>query len=274
MELSDAAHVFSVIGHPGRLSVFRLLMRHAPAGVRPTEIGESLGLRANTLSHYLSDLEAAGLVTMTRQGRSRLYAVALDRAAGLVGYLALDCCRGRPDLCLPLMPQEVFMPDRSFNVLFLCSGNSARSIMAEAILNGLSGGRFTACSAGTRPGDDINPFARDLLMRNGFDTSALRTKPVSEFQGDGAPVMDFVFTVCDSAADEECAPWHGQPMTAHWGLPDPARAEGTDAEKALAFKRTFENLKRRIGAFAALSLENLDRLSLQRQIDDIGTGRG
>ncbi|MFD1910887.1 metalloregulator ArsR/SmtB family transcription factor [Halodurantibacterium flavum] len=274
METEAASRLFTALGHPGRLSVFRLLMRHAPQPVRPTEIAASLSLRPNTLSHYLSDLEAAGLIGSEREGRSIHYSVALDRASDLIGYLANDCCRGRPDLCQPhLQPKGPVMTDTStetWNVLFICSGNSARSIFAEAILNERGAGRFRAYSAGTRPGSSLNPFAVEVLRRNGLDISGLRSKHVSEFEGPDAPRMDFVFTVCDAAADEECAPWPGQPMTAHWGLPDPVKATGTDAEKGLAFARTFEALNRRIGAFTALSAEALDRQSLQRRLDDIG----
>ena len=157
-----------------------------------------------------------------------------------------------------------------FNVLFVCSGNSARSIFAEAILRQIGGDRFRAFSAGTRPGSQLNPFAVEVLRRNGLETGHLRAKHVSEFEAADAPRMDFVFTVCDAAAAEECAPWAGQPVTAHWGLPDPVKATGTDAEKALAFAKAFTDLNRRIVAFAALSIEQLDRASLQRGVDSIG----
>jgi len=157
-------------------------------------------------------------------------------------------------------------------VLFICSGNSARSILAEALLRDLGRGRFRAFSAGTRPGRGPNPFALEVLRRNGHDTAGLRSKPVSEFQGPGAPVMDFVFTVCDTAAGEECPPWPGQPITGHWGLPDPVKATGTDAEKALVFAQTYAALRRRIAAFVELPFASLNRLSLQSRIDAIGSG--
>ena len=161
------------------------------------------------------------------------------------------------------------MPATGYHVLFICSGNSARSIFAEALLRDLGGERFVAHSAGTRPGTQLNPFALQVLERNGHDVSALRSKHLSEFQAAGAPVMDFVFTVCDTAAAEECPPWPGQPITGHWGLPDPVKAAGTDAEKALVFAQTYGALRRRLEAFVALPIASLDRMSLQNHVDQI-----
>jgi protein-tyrosine-phosphatase/DNA-binding transcriptional ArsR family regulator len=273
MEQSRAALAFTTLGHPGRLSVFRLLMRFAPRGVRPTEIAEALGLKQNTLSHYLSDLAAAGLVTVARKGRSLYYAADLDGAEELIGYLALDVGRARPDLLSPLLTAQrefTAMSVTPYHVLFICSGNSARSIFAEALLRDLGRGRVAAHSAGTRPGTTLNPFALEVLARNGHDVTGLRSKHLSEFQTAGAPVMDFVFTVCDTAAAEECPPWPGQPITGHWGLPDPVKATGTDAEKALVFAQTYAALRRRITAFVELPFESLSRMSLQASVDAIG----
>jgi ArsR family transcriptional regulator, arsenate/arsenite/antimonite-responsive transcriptional repressor / arsenate reductase (thioredoxin) len=273
MESDRAALAFATLGHAGRLAVFRLLMRFAPQGVRPTEIAEALGLKPNTLSHYLSDLSASGLVRVVRRGRSLHYAVDLDAAEGLVGYLALDVGRARPDLLAPLIAPRKDHPmrDTDFDVLFICSGNSARSIFAEALLRDLGQGRFQAFSAGTRPNSELNPLALEVLKRNGHDISTLRSKHISEFQQPGSIVMDFVFTVCDTAAAEECPPWPGQPITGHWGLPDPVRATGTDAEKALVFAQTYAALRRRITAFVELPFETLNRLSLQARVDAIGS---
>ena len=276
MEMNDAATILSALAHEGRLSVFRLLARRAPEGVRPSEISEALELKANTLSVYLGALERAGLVHSQRQGRSVFYSVNLSRMGGLIDFLAADCCRGRPDLCAPLTAQalakvgETPMPDRKYNVLFICSGNSARSIFAEALLSSIGGEKFNAYSAGTKPYSELNPFAVELLERNGHDVSGLRAKNIAEFQQEGAPVMDFVFTVCDQAANEECPPWSGQPITGHWGLPDPVKVEGSDAEKSLAFATTYAQMRRRVQAFAALPFDQLDRLALQAQVDRIG----
>jgi protein-tyrosine-phosphatase len=159
---------------------------------------------------------------------------------------------------------------KTFQILFLCTGNSARSILAEAVMNREGKGRFVAHSAGSRPTGVPNPFAIDLLRREGFDTSFARSKSWDEFSAPGAPELDFVITVCDNAAAEECPYWPGQPMTAHWGLPDPAAVEGSDAEKAIAFAETYRALNRRIQAFTSLPFASLDALSLKARMTEIG----
>lgn len=272
MEKDRAAHAFATLGHPGRLAVFRLLMRFAPQGVRPTEIADALGLKQNTLSHHLAELTASCLVQVERQGRSLFYAVDLDTTEGLIGYLALDVGRARPDLLSPFLSvqEDPPMRDTGFNVLFICSGNSVRSIFAEALLRDLGKGKFQAFSAGTRPNTELKRFALEVLQRNGHDTVGLRSKHISEFQQPGSVPMDFVFTVCDTAAAEECPPWPGQPITGHWGLPDPVKATGTDAEKALVFAQTYAALRRRIAAFVELPFGSLSRISLQSHVDAIG----
>jgi protein-tyrosine-phosphatase len=157
-----------------------------------------------------------------------------------------------------------------FNVLFLCTGNSGRSIMAEAILNKVGAGKFRAFSAGSHPKGRIHPETVRLLQGLNYDTSHLRSKSWSEFADPGAPLLNFVFTVCDNAAGETCPVWPGQPMTAHWGIPDPAEATGSSAEVALAFKEAYRMLERRIGIFVSLPLRSIDRLSLQNKLREIG----
>jgi len=157
-----------------------------------------------------------------------------------------------------------------YNVLFLCTGNSARSIMAEAILNRVGMGKFRAYSAGSHPKGQIHPETIRLLQSLHHDTSRLRSKSWSEFADPGAPLLDFVFTVCDTAAGETCPLWPGQPMTAHWGIPDPAEAAGTPAEKSLAFKDAYRMLDRRIGIFVSLPLRSLNHLTLQNKLREIG----
>ena len=162
------------------------------------------------------------------------------------------------------------MRARVFNVLFLCTGNSARSILAEAILNGVDKGRFRAFSAGSHPAGKVNPFAIELLLQRNLATTDLRSKNWDEFAAAGAPHLDFVFTVCDNAAGEVCPIWPGQPMTAHWGIPDPAAITGSDDEKRKAFSTAFILLQRRISLFASLPLAKLDDMATKREIDRIG----
>jgi arsenate reductase (thioredoxin) len=160
--------------------------------------------------------------------------------------------------------------DRVYNVLFLCTGNSARSILAEAILNNRGKGRFKAFSAGSHPKGTVHPQALALLKRKGLPTESLRSKAWDEFAQVGAPALDFVFTVCDNAAGEVCPVWPGQPITAHWGQPDPAAAEGTDLDKTNAFRDAFRMLERRIEMFTSLPVASLDRLSLGNKVREIG----
>lgn len=158
-----------------------------------------------------------------------------------------------------------------YNILFLCTGNSARSIIAEAIANNLGSGKFAAFSAGSMPTGRVNPHALQLLGRLGLQTDGFRSKSWDEFARPGAPELDFVITVCDNAAGEVCPIWPGQPLTAHWGVPDPAAAQGTATEIALAFSETYRLLRNRIDLFDNLPIASLDRLSLKRRMDEIGT---
>ena len=162
------------------------------------------------------------------------------------------------------------MTDKFYNVLFVCTGNSARSILAEGLLNHFARGRFVAYSAGSHPSGTVNPFALATLQALRIPTDGFRSKNWDEFAQPGAPVLDFVFTVCDNAAGEMCPVWPGQPMTAHWGVPDPAAFEGTDEEKARAFMSTAVTLKRRIELMLSLPIKNLDSMAIQREMKQIG----
>jgi len=162
------------------------------------------------------------------------------------------------------------MTEHTYNVLFLCTGNSARSIIAECIMNRLGAARFRAYSAGSHPTGSVNPYALELLSNLNYPVTDLRSTNWDEFAAAGAPVLDFVFTVCDNAAGEVCPVWPGQPMTAHWGVPDPAVVEGSEAEKRAGFAETYRMLNNRISIFASFRLDALDRLSLQRRLDEIG----
>ena len=166
------------------------------------------------------------------------------------------------------------MSDTIFNVLFLCTGNTARSVLAEGILRKEGAGRFNAFSAGSQPKGVVNPFALKVLGAYGYPVEGYRSKSWDEFAAPGAPIMDFVFTVCDSAAGEACPFWPGQPMTAHWGIEDPAGVEGTDMEKEAAFVTAFKQMRNRISAFAALPMTSLDRMTLKARLDAIGQLEG
>ena len=166
------------------------------------------------------------------------------------------------------------MADRPYNVLFLCTGNSARSIIAEAILNKTGKGAFRAFSAGSHPKGQVNPHALRLLESLGYETAGLRSKSWDEFAGPGAPKFDFVFTVCDNAAAETCPVWPGQPMTAHWGVPDPVSVQGTEAEKWNGFRMAFKTLENRIKLFTSLPIASLERVKLKQRLDEIGRAPG
>ncbi len=278
----DVASRLTTLGHPQRLAIFRLLIRRYPDQVAAGELAKALSLKASTLSAYLSALMQADLVTQERVGTSLLYSIAMEEVRRTFDYLLLDCCRGRLESCPPVdhSPQRGSAPmtdspmtDRKYNVLFICTGNSARSIFAESILRKEAGDRFEAFSAGTKPYSELNPFALEVLEQEGHDISVLRSKNVAVFQKPDAPKFDFVFTVCNRAANEDCPAWTGQPISAHWGLPDPVKVEGADAERSLAFQRTYGALRNRIVAFSALPFEALDRISLQQAVDDIGRNK-
>ena len=264
----------SALAHSGRMAVFRLLARRMPDTVSAGEMTEALSVNASTLSVYLGILTRAGLIQQTRRGRSMHYGIDLAMTGSLIEYLVNDCCRGRPELVAGLSSPHhqsgTGSDNRVFNVLFVCTGNSTRSIFAEAILNSEGGERFRAFSAGTRPSASLKPLAEEVLRLNGHDASLYYPKSYDAFNEASAPRMDFVFTVCDRAANEECPPLMGQPVTAHWGMTDPSKTEGAAAERALAFKQCFATMERRLKAFTSLPFSSLSQLSLQRELDYIG----
>ncbi|SDW05178.1 Protein-tyrosine-phosphatase [Albimonas donghaensis] len=278
MNLETTLEGLGALAHAGRMSVFRLLARRAPETVSAGDLARALDLKASTLSVYLSILTRAGLVRQERAGRFIRYGIDLDNLGQLVEHLVNDCGRGRPEILANLVgeaPRPTGLPAEDVcNVLFVCTGNSARSIFAEALLEQLGGGRFRAFSAGTSPYPALNPFTEEVLRAEGHDVSKYRPKPVDMFYEPNAPKMDFVFTVCDHAANEECPPLPGQPVSAHWGMADPVRLVGSVAEQALAFRQTYGGLQRRLEAFVALPFTRLNRLSLQRKLDAIGRSSG
>ena len=282
----EAVLALSALANRTRLAAFRRLVEAGPEGLAAGEAARLLNVPHNTLSGHLAELAGAGLVRSRRDGRSVIYSADLDALVRLVGFLAGDCCGGHPEACddrHPLLTRIAAIAragatpmseTRPFNVLILCTGNSARSIMAEAILNKLGAGRFKAWSAGSQPKGEVHPEARALLSQLGYDVSWARSKSWEEFGKPGAAQMDFVVTVCDSAAGETCPVWPGQPMTAHWGIDDPASAKGSPAEIRAAFAEAYRYLFNRISVFVSLPVAALDRLSLQGKLHEIGAMEG
>lgn len=241
------------------------------------EISETLGVRQNTMSTNLSVLLRAGLISNRREGRTVRYVPEMQGLKGLLAYLLQDCCGGQPALCAPLIESLTIgcqgqsdMTQKTYNILFLCHANSARSLMAEAIMQREGLGKFKAFSAGSSPAANAHPVAMALLERNNFDVSSFKPKSWDAFGNDGAPEMDFVITVCDKAAGEPCPTWPGQPMTAHWGVEDPAEFEGNEAQQAIIFAKAFAQLRNRISVFANLPIDSLGQLALKEQMEQIG----
>lgn len=257
MKNAVLAAMMSALGHEARFTVFRLLADAGVKGMPAGALADALGVPPSTLSFHLKDLRTAGLVEAQRDGRSIIYRANLDALGVVLRALAGDT-------------GESPMQSKVYNVLFLCTANSARSVMAEAILNREGSGRFRAFSAGSHPRGTVHPEALRLLAAQNYPTEGLRSKGWEEFSGPDAPVMDFVFTVCDDAAQEVCPTWPGQPMSAHWGVPDPAAFRGDAQSTALVFADAFRMLYNRIGIFTCLPIASLDRLSLQTTLDNIG----
>ena len=278
-EAKDALEILSALSQPSRLEVFRLLARYLPYGLAAGDIARLLVIPQNTLSTQLSILENAGLVLSRRQGRSIIYAANKALPLRLAGFLLENCCQHAGGACDPVdqpfpAKREVYMAKKTYNVLVLCTGNSARSIMAEAILDREGSGRIKAFSAGSRPKGKPNPYAIALLNSLGYDTASLRSKNWEEFSGPEAPAMDFILTVCDNAAGESCPFWPGHPLVAHWGIPDPDAVGGTDTEKRAAFMEAYRRIAGRVTAFVNLDLEKLDLASLKERLVAIGTMEG
>ncbi|WP_417517017.1 metalloregulator ArsR/SmtB family transcription factor [Minwuia sp.] len=277
--MNAAIDAFKALGHRHRLMIFRTLLQAVPDGLTAGGLSERMGIAPSGMSFHLAHLQAAGLVSAYQNGRNVHYVVQPPQVRGLLGFLAEDCCGGRPELCGPGfdntsdLKEEGPMTERPYNVLFLCTGNSARSIIAEAVMAREGQGRFRSFSAGSNPAGTVHPYALDLLRNLNHDVATFRSKNWDEFAVEGAPEMDFVFTVCDNAANEVCPVWPGQPISAHWGVPDPAAVTGTEAVKRQAFADTYRMMLNRISIFANLPLESLDRLVLQKRLDDVGKAR-
>lgn len=276
MESKDAAPLFAALAQESRLDLLRLLIARGATGLPAGEIASRLGLPASTASFHLSALERAGLIQATRQGRQIVYAARIFALRGLFAFLAESCCGGQPELCgdlTRLFPREepaAMTP--AFNVLFLCTRNSARSIMAEAILTQVGGTRFRAFSAGSAPAAAPMPEVLAKLASLGHDVSALHSKSWDIFAGPDAPRMDFVIALCDVLDGQACPDFGTAALTAAWPLPDPARFTGTAAEQTILLNELYASLRRRIEIFASLPFASLDRMALHARLDEIGAG--
>jgi ArsR family transcriptional regulator, arsenate/arsenite/antimonite-responsive transcriptional repressor / arsenate reductase (thioredoxin) len=283
LDSSDVVAILAALAQPWRLATFRLLTRYLPYGLAAGDIARLIALSHNTLSTHLAILEQAGLIRSRREGRSIIFVAVRERALQLAAFLGDDCTGSSELASSPSdmsasnpfpTKREVAAPDKPYNVLILCTGNSARSILAEALLNKEGQGRFRAYSAGSNPKSRPSPHALALLRELGYDVAGLRSKSWEKFAGPNAPRMDFILTVCDAAAGAPCPYWPGHPLVAHWGIPDPAAVRGTDAEKRAAFVEAYRHLAFRITTFVNLDVEKLDLSTLQRKLVDIGGMEG
>jgi len=279
MDAKQAVKVLSSLSHEIRLSVFRMLVQAGPNGLTPSFMAEELGIPAPPLSFHLKNLTHSGLIESRPDGRNVRYTANFPAMSELIGYITENCCDGencdldadgKSSRRQPFGSKKVNISEKIYNVLFLCTGNSARSILAEVELEAIGKGKFKAFSAGSHPNGTVNPFAVEFLRNNGFPTEGLRSKSWDEFAQPDAPVMDYVITVCDQAAGEKCPFWPGQPMSAHWGVFDPAAVQGTDEQKRRAFRDTAAIMRKRIELFVALPAASLDRMSLKARMDEIG----
>jgi len=278
MESTEAATIFAALSQETRIDLMRLLLSESPNGLPASDIASRLGIPASTLSFHLAALERAGLTHSTRHGRQIVHAARIAGVRQVLGFLTETCCGGRPELCgdlarlLPSLPEENRGMTPAFNVLFLCTHNAARSIMAEAILRKCGGDRFHAYSAGSDPVAKPNPEVIKKLRAFGHDTASLRSKSWNEFTGPTAPRMDFVITLCDTLREHTCPEFDKLTVTGAWPLPDPAKFNGNKIECATLLNEVYGGLRRRIEIFTALPFASLDRMAMRARLDEIGGG--
>lgn len=276
METKDAATKFAALARGTRIDVMRLLASRGPSGMPAGELAAELRQAPSTLSFHLSALDQAGLVHSTRQGRNVIYAVRFAGLRALFSFLAETCCNGRPDLCgdLARLLPEVASEDRgmqpAFNVLCLCTHNSARSIMAEAILTAIGKDRFHAYSAGSEPVRRPMPEVIERLKLLGHDVTQLRSKSWEEFTGPDAPRMDFVLTLCDTLDGQICPEFGGRVVTAAWPFPDPQKFKGSEIERVTNLNALYGMIRRRLEIFVNLPYASLDQMALKKRLDELG----
>jgi len=278
MDEAIAARIMGALAQESRLAAVRLLLAAGPNGLGATEIAGHLRIAPSTTSFHLHALEEAGLVQSTRQGRRIFYAARFMAVRDLLAFLTETCCLNRPELCgdllamLPPVPEETPTMTPAFNVLFLCTRNSARSLMAETILAAVAPGRFRAYSAGSEPAARPMPEVVEKLRALGHEVSGLRSKSWDEFLRPEAPRMDFVIALCDVLDGQACPDFGTTVVTAAWPLPDPAKFRGDAAEKSALLNELYAGLHRRIAIFTSLPFASLDRLAVRKRLDELGAG--
>ncbi|MCA0302421.1 MAG: metalloregulator ArsR/SmtB family transcription factor [Proteobacteria bacterium] len=277
MKSTAAAVGFAALAQVCRLSIIRQLAQNGQAGLAAGDLADALGMPASTLSFHLAALAKAGLVRSSRSGRNILYRVRFSGLRALYGYLTETCCSGRPDLCADLsrlLPDdaqqglETMTP--AFNVLFLCTHNSARSLMAQTVLEKIGQDKFNSYSAGSHPAATPMPEVIDKLRALGHDTSGLHCKTWDTFSGLDAPRMDFVIALCDTLEGQHCPDFGANVLTASWPLPDPWKFTGTPAEKATMINELYGMVRRRLEIFVNLPHASLDRLAMKQRLDALG----
>ncbi len=276
MEMRDAVLGFSALAQETRLNLMRRLAARGPSGMTAGDLALALAQPPSTLSFHLAALEQAQLIQSTRRGRHVIYAVRFHGLRSLLSFLTETCCCGRPDLCgdlarlLPDDPMEDEPMTAAFNVLFLCTRNSARSLMAQSILEKIGKGKFNAYSAGSDPARSPMPEVIEKLKALGHDVSDLHCKSWNTFVGPDAPQMDFVIALCDTLQGQDCPEVGPNPITASWPLPDPAKFKGTPAEHATMINELYGMIRRRLEIFINLPYASLDRMALKKRLDELG----
>lgn len=278
MQSSEAATAFGALSQDTRLDLIRLLIAEGARGLSAGDLAARLSIPASTLSFHISALERVGLTQSTRHGRQIIHAVRIEGLRRLFSFLTETCCGGRPDLCgdlarlLPPLPVADTGMIPAFNVLFLCTHNSARSIMAEAILQKIGRARFRAYSAGSDPIAEPNPEVIEKLQVLGHDTATLRSKSWHEFTGSSAPRIDFVITLCDTLNGQICPDFGEFPITGAWPMPDPVKFTGSSVERASMLNILYAAIRRRIEIFTALPFATLDRIAMKARLDHLADG--
>jgi ArsR family transcriptional regulator, arsenate/arsenite/antimonite-responsive transcriptional repressor / arsenate reductase (thioredoxin) len=276
MEIKLVADGFGALSQETRIRLMRLLASHQQTGLAAGDIARALSLAPSTLSFHLSALEQSGLIQAERQGRRIVYSARLSGLRALFSFLTETCCHGNPALCsdlLRLLPddsKEVRAMSPAFNVLFLCAHNSARSIIAEAVLDEIGMGKFNAYSAGSDPTAQPMPEVLERLKTIGHDITSLRSKSWSEFTGPDAPKMDFVIAMCDTLEGQKCPDFGGQVVTAAWPFPDPAKFSGNPTELTTMINSLYAMIRRRLNIFISLPFDTLDKMALKSRLDELG----